>query len=116
MAAEKLLNRPKNLPKALVSASLRWLCSVLFVVAIYVVLWHYSQQDVMSTKVKRQFNTLVIGLSLGLGMSITMSLEAMAVELRPWILKVRHWSTREVLSSDELLVHTYLLTSCNSLL
>ncbi|KAJ4125465.1 hypothetical protein NW768_009084 [Fusarium equiseti] len=95
MAAEKLLSRPKNLPKALIAALLRWLCSVLFVVAIYVVLWHYSQQDVMSTKVKREFNALVIGLSLGLGMSITMSLEAMAVELRPWILKVRHWSTRE---------------------
>jgi hypothetical protein len=104
MVVEKLLSRPKKLPKALIAASLRWLCSVLFVVAIYVVLWYYSQQDVMSTKVKREFNALVIGLSLGLGMSITMSLEAMAVELRPWILKVRHWSTRDVISSNELLV------------
>jgi hypothetical protein len=50
----------------------------------------------MSTPTKREFNALIIGLSLGLGMSITISLEAMAVEIRYWILGLRNWPDREV--------------------
>jgi hypothetical protein len=69
---------------------------MLFVVAIYVVLWYYSQQSIISTPTKREFNALIIGLSLGLGMSITISLEAMAVEIRYWILGLRNWSDQEV--------------------
>jgi hypothetical protein len=104
MTAEKPRNRPKRLRKALFANLLRWFCSVLFVVAIYVVLWHFSQQDVMSTETKREFNALIIGLSLGLGMSITISLEAMAVEIRWWILERRDWPKREVSSFDEPLM------------
>ncbi|WZH42433.1 uncharacterized protein QYS62_003427 [Fusarium acuminatum] len=95
LAAEKLRNRPKRLRKALVANFLRWCCSMLFVVAIYVVLWYYSQQSIISTPTKREFNALIIGLSLGLGMSITISLEAMAVEIRYWILGLRNWSDQE---------------------
>ncbi|KAF4993291.1 hypothetical protein FGRMN_6558 [Fusarium graminum] len=95
LAAEKLRNRPKRLKKALIANVLRWFGSVLFVVAIYVVLWHYSQESIMSTPTKREFNALIIGLSLGLGMSITISLEAMAVEIRYWILGLRNWPDHE---------------------
>ncbi|KAM0500026.1 hypothetical protein ACHAP8_005164 [Fusarium lateritium] len=95
MGAETLRKRPKNLRKGLLANLLRWFCSVLFVVAIYVVLWHFSQQDVMTTETKREFNALIIGLSLGLGMSITISLEAMAKEIRWWVLELRDWPKRE---------------------
>lgn len=96
IALEKLRNRPKKLRKALVANILRWFASVLFVVAIYVILWYYSKLDIMSTTTKREFNALIIGLSLGLGMSITISLEAMAVEIRYWIISLRDWPDREV--------------------
>ncbi|KAG8670172.1 hypothetical protein FPOAC1_009577 [Fusarium poae] len=96
MGAETFRKRPKHLRKGLLANLLRWFCSVLFVVAIYVVLWHFSQQDVMTTETKREFNALIIGLSLGLGMSITISLEAMAKEIRWWILELRDWPKREI--------------------
>ncbi|KAF4337899.1 hypothetical protein FBEOM_8264 [Fusarium beomiforme] len=95
VAIEKLRNRPKKLRKALIANILRWFASALFVVAIYVVLWHYANLAIMSTPTKREFNALIIGLSLGLGMSITISLEAMAVEIRYWIISLRDWPDRE---------------------
>ncbi|CVK98057.1 hypothetical protein LB506_003573 [Fusarium annulatum] len=95
VALEKLRNRPKKLRKALIANILRWFASVLFVVAIYVILWYYSKLNIMSTTTKREFNALIIGLSLGLGMSITISLEAMAVEIRYWIISLRDWPDRE---------------------
>ena len=96
VAAETLRSRPKKLRKSLIANLIRWFCSVLFVVAIYIVLWNYSHRDVMSTPTKREFNALIIGLSLGLGMCITISLEAMAVEIRYWILSLRNWTDYEV--------------------
>ncbi|UZP42675.1 hypothetical protein NXS19_010491 [Fusarium pseudograminearum] len=95
MGAQTLRKRPKQLRKGLIENLSRWFASVLFVIAIYVVLWHFSQQNVMGTGTKREFNALIIGLSLGLGMSITISLEAMAKEIRWWILELREWSKRE---------------------
>ncbi|RGP72715.1 hypothetical protein FLONG3_6723 [Fusarium longipes] len=95
MTTGKLHNKPKRLRRALFANLIRWFCSVFFVVAIYVVLWHFSQREIMSTRTKREFNALIIGLSLGLGMSITISLEAMAVEIRWWILERRDWPKRE---------------------
>ncbi|KAJ3502705.1 hypothetical protein NM208_g16667 [Fusarium decemcellulare] len=92
---EKRFQHPKNVRKALVANLLRWLITVVFVVAIYVVLWYYSQKDVISTQTKREFNALIIGLSLGLGLGITFSLEAMAKEIRWWILSLRQWPIRE---------------------
>ncbi|EEU42460.1 uncharacterized protein NECHADRAFT_2302, partial [Fusarium vanettenii 77-13-4] len=83
------------LRKALTANLIRWLISAVFVIAIYVVLWHYSNKDVMSGETKREFNALVVGLSLGLGLSITFSLEAMAKEIRWWILSLRGWPDRE---------------------
>ncbi|KAF4453212.1 hypothetical protein F53441_4085 [Fusarium austroafricanum] len=95
IALEKFRNRPKRLRKALIANVLRWLASVVFAVAIYVVLWYYSNRTIMSNTTKREFNALIIGLSLGLGMSITISLEAMAVEIRYWIISLRDWSDQE---------------------
>ncbi|KAF4465787.1 hypothetical protein FALBO_7361 [Fusarium albosuccineum] len=92
---DKRLQHPKNVRKALVANLLRWLITVVFVGAIYVVLWYYSQKDVISTQTKREFNALIIGLSLGLGLAITFSLEAMAKEIRWWILSLRQWPIRE---------------------
>ncbi|KAF5017633.1 hypothetical protein F66182_10419 [Fusarium sp. NRRL 66182] len=93
--AEKRLDRPKNLPRSIAANLVRWFCTAIFVVAIYLVLLHYSRKEIISTAKKREFNALIIGLSLGLGMSITVSLEAMAVEIRWWILSRRNWPDSE---------------------
>lgn len=93
---DKRFHHQKKLRKALTANLIRWLISAVFVIAIYVVLWHYSNKDVMSGETKREFNALIIGLSLGLGLSITFSLEAMAKEIRWWILSLRGWPDREV--------------------
>ncbi|KAL2687705.1 hypothetical protein Neosp_005268 [[Neocosmospora] mangrovei] len=92
---DKRFHHQKKLRKALTANLIRWLISAVFVIAIYVVLWHYSNKDVMSGETKREFNALIIGLSLGLGLSITFSLEAMAKEIRWWILSLRKWPDRE---------------------
>ncbi|RSL47786.1 hypothetical protein CEP53_009786 [Fusarium sp. AF-6] len=92
---DKRFRHQKKLRKALIANLIRWLISAVFVIAIYVVLWHYSNKDVMSSETKREFNALIIGLSLGLGLSITFSLEAMAKEIRWWILSLREWPDRE---------------------
>ncbi|KAL6363865.1 hypothetical protein LRP88_03290 [Fusarium phalaenopsidis] len=91
----KRFHHQKKLRKALTANLIRWLISAVFVIAIYVVLWHYSNKDVMSGETKREFSALIIGLSLGLGLSITFSLEAMAKEIRWWILSLRKWPHRE---------------------
>ncbi|KAM5378864.1 hypothetical protein ACJZ2D_004166 [Fusarium nematophilum] len=93
-------HHPKRLRQALQSNLLRWLITVVFVVAIYIVLWNYSRKDVMSTQTKREFNALIVGMSLGLGLSITFSLEAMAKEIRWWILSLRNWPAREACRVD----------------
>ncbi|KAM6527913.1 hypothetical protein FALCPG4_008946 [Fusarium falciforme] len=92
---DKRFHHQKKLRKALTANLIRWLISAVFVIAIYVVLWHYSSKDVMSGETKREFNALIIGLTLGLGLSITFSLEAMAKEIRWWILSLREWPDRE---------------------
>ncbi|KAI8673438.1 hypothetical protein NCS55_00664000 [Fusarium keratoplasticum] len=92
---DKRFHHQKKLRKALTANLIRWLISVVFVIAIYVILWHYSNKDVMSGETKREFNALIIGMSLGLGLSITFSLEAMAKEIRWWILSLREWPDRE---------------------
>ncbi|KAJ4215386.1 hypothetical protein NW759_009806 [Fusarium solani] len=92
---DKRFHHQKKLRKALTANLIRWLISAVFVIAIYVVLRHYSNKDVMSGETKREFSALIIGLSLGLGLSITFSLEAMAKEIRWWILSLRKWPDRE---------------------
>ncbi|RMJ08621.1 hypothetical protein CDV36_011754 [Fusarium kuroshium] len=92
---DKRFRHQKKLRKAFTANLIRWLISAVFVIAIYVVLWHYSNKYVMSSETKREFNALIIGLSLGLGLSITFSLEAMAKEIRWWILSLREWPDRE---------------------
>ncbi|KAJ4313335.1 hypothetical protein N0V84_009464 [Fusarium piperis] len=95
-STDKRFRHQKKLRKALTANLIRWFISAVFVIAIYVVLWYYSNKDVMSGETKREFNALIIGLSLGLGLSITFSLEAMAKEIRWWILSLRGWPDREL--------------------
>jgi len=50
----------------------------------------------MSSAKKRQFNALITGLSICLGLNIASSLKAMAIELRWWILSRRKRPLHEV--------------------
>ncbi|PHH87981.1 hypothetical protein CDD83_8156 [Cordyceps sp. RAO-2017] len=92
--------------RRLASASLaRWLLTVALTAAIYAVLWAYSARPAMTSDKKREFNGLVIGLSIGLGLNIASSLKAMVSELRWWLLSLDGCSPREadlILQSDHL--------------
>ena len=89
-------NPRKQLGKVLLVSICRWLLTAVLGVSIYVVLWHYSSNEVLSIRTKRQFNALVVGLSIGLGLNIASSLKAMAGEVRWWILSLQEWPIREV--------------------
>ena len=86
----------KQLRKLLLEGLCRWAITAVLILCLYITLWHYSNKPVMSQAKKLQFNTLVTGLSIGLGLSIADSLKQMALELRWWILSLRKRSLYEV--------------------
>lgn len=86
----------KQLRKLLLEGLYRWAITAVLILCLYITLWHYSNKPVMSGAKKLQFNTLVTGLSIGLGLSIADSLKQMALELRWWILSLRKRSLYEV--------------------
>ncbi|KAJ0373816.1 hypothetical protein COL26b_008016 [Colletotrichum chrysophilum] len=70
----------------------RWGITMAVIVSIYVVIWVYSSKPVMSQTTKRQYNALITGLSIALGIAVASSLNHMVAELRWWILSRRHRS------------------------
>lgn len=66
------------------------------IVSIYVVIWVYSSKPVMSQTTKRQYNALITGLSIALGIAVASSLNHMVAELRWWILSRRYRSKSKV--------------------
>ncbi|KAF9876820.1 hypothetical protein CkaCkLH20_05666 [Colletotrichum karsti] len=89
----------------------RWAITMAVIVSIYVVVWVYSSKPVMSQKTKRQYNALITGLSIALGIAVASSLNHMVAELRWWILSRRYRSKSKVeriLAADNL-KHTIML-------
>lgn len=95
---QKYYYREKQLGKLLLDGLCRWAVTALLILCLYMTLWYYSNKTVMSKAKKLQFNVLVTGLSIGLGLSIAESLKQMALELRWWILSRRKRSLYEVKS------------------
>ncbi|KAF7556118.1 hypothetical protein G7Z17_g1594 [Cylindrodendrum hubeiense] len=73
-----------------------WFVTVVLSLSIFVVLYVYSNKPVMSKKVKRQFNAIITGLAIALGLAIASNLNGMVGDLRWWILSRRYRSRRKV--------------------
>lgn len=97
-------NRNKQLRRLLAVAFLRWLLTAALAASTYGVLWAYSRGAMVSNE-KKKFNTLILGLSILLGLNIASSLKAMVAELRWLVLSLREWSPREtdlILQSENI--------------
>ncbi|KAF4783777.1 hypothetical protein HER10_EVM0000191 [Colletotrichum scovillei] len=73
----------------------RWAITMVIIISIYVVIWTYSNKTVMTQTTKRQYNALITGLSIALGLAVASSLNHMVAELRWWILSRRYRSKRK---------------------
>ena len=86
----------KQLRGLLLHGLVGWSMTALLVLCLYLTLWRYSSKAVMSQNGKLQFNALVTGISIALGLNIASSLREMALETRWWILSRRKRSLHEV--------------------
>lgn len=73
-----------------------WLVTVVLSVSIFVALYLYSNKPVMSKKERREFNAIITGLAIALGLAIASNLNSMVGDLRWWILSRRYRSRRKV--------------------
>ncbi|KAF5665574.1 hypothetical protein FHETE_6590 [Fusarium heterosporum] len=81
----------------LVSIFLRWLGTLLLSLAIWKVLWFYSNEMIiMANSATRDFNVWITGLTIALGLAFANSLDKLAKDARWWILSRRHRSRRKV--------------------
>ncbi|KAK1985823.1 hypothetical protein LZ30DRAFT_583266 [Colletotrichum cereale] len=99
--------------KVLMTVFSRWAITMVIIVSIYVVILVYSSKAVMDQTTKRQYNALITGLSIALGLAVASSLNHMVAELRWWILSRRYRSKRKVeliLQADNL-KHTITLAA-----
>lgn len=89
-------NRSKQLRKLCLTSLVRWLMTAALAASAYCVLWSYSSRAAMASTKKKEFNTLIIALSIALGLNIASSLKANVSELRWWLLSLRECAPREV--------------------
>ncbi|KAF5262205.1 hypothetical protein FOXYS1_7081 [Fusarium oxysporum] len=83
--------------KYLISVFLRWLVTLLLSLAIWKVLWFYSDEMIIMAKpATRDFNVWITGLTIALGLALANSLDKLAKDTRWWILSRRHRSRRKV--------------------
>ncbi|KAG6100187.1 hypothetical protein E4U14_007097 [Claviceps sp. LM454 group G7] len=83
--------------RGLLSACLtRWVLTMVLCASVYLVLWQYSSRSAMVMAKKKEFNTLIVGLSILLSLNLASSLKHMAATLRWWVLSLREWRPREV--------------------
>ncbi|KAI9167893.1 hypothetical protein HJFPF1_04034 [Paramyrothecium foliicola] len=92
---------------------LRWLLTVALALAIMGVILYYSSQRIMSRSMKREFNSIVTGLSIALALALVSSLDGMVSELRWWVLSRRRRSRRkvEMILKVDSIVHLIMLAS-----
>lgn len=69
------------------------------------IIFAYSNPKAISSSQRQQFNALIIGISIGLGLNVMSSLKSNISQLRWWLLSIGEASPREVLN-DRLLRQT----------
>lgn len=93
----------------------QFLMTFLIASLLLLTIWQFGKRRVISTKWKRWFNAINLGLSMALGMSVQRGFKGMAIDLRWWILSRRRRSLSEVdkiLRSESLTVVAELLGQC----
>lgn len=90
------LHKRRQLRKLLGACLTRWLMTMVLCASIYLVLWQYSSKTAMVTSKKKEFNALIVGLSILLSLNLASSLKHMAATLRWWLLSLKEWKPREV--------------------
>lgn len=70
--------------------------TAVLVMGTYLVLWRYSREAAMISTKKKEFNTLIIALSIALGLNIASSMKHLVRELRWWVLSWYEWTPKEV--------------------
>jgi hypothetical protein len=113
-------HKAQQLRRLLAACLSRWIITLALCAAIYLVLWQYSSKTTMVKKKKKEFNTLIVGLSIMLSLNIASALKHMMGTLRWWLLSLREWRPREVdiiLQSDNLsrMLQLLVLSRRNSL-
>jgi hypothetical protein len=94
--SDEYFKRKNQLKRLLLACAFRWLLTALLVMGIYLVLWRYSRKAAMISTKKKEFNTLIIALSIALGLNIASSLKHLVRELRWWVLSWYEWMPKEV--------------------
>ncbi|KAL7943322.1 hypothetical protein V8C42DRAFT_354146 [Trichoderma barbatum] len=87
--------RKNQFRRLLLACILRWAMTLLLVVGAYLVLWRYSLKQAMLSNKKKEFNTLIIAISIALGLNIASSMKHMVRELRWWVLSWYEWTPKE---------------------
>ncbi|UNI20857.1 hypothetical protein JDV02_006906 [Purpureocillium takamizusanense] len=98
-------HRGKQLRRMGLFSLCRWLLTVALAMSIYGVIWSYGNKDALPARKKKEFNTLVIGLSIGLSLNLASSLKRDVGELRWWLLSQRDYTPQEadlILQSENL--------------
>ena len=90
------LHKGRQLRRLLGASLARWILTVALCASVYAVLWHYSSRDAMPKRKKKEFNTLILGLSILLSLNLASSLKHMISMLRWWVLSWLEWTPREV--------------------
>lgn len=94
--SDEYFKRRNQLKRLLFACLVRWFMTALLVMGTYLVLWRYSRKAAMISNKKKEFNTLIIALSIALGLNIASSLKHLVRELRWWVLSWYEWMPREV--------------------
>ncbi|XP_044717129.1 uncharacterized protein HRG_09398 [Hirsutella rhossiliensis] len=108
-------DRAAQLRRMLLFSLARWLMTVALACSIYALLWSFSSKTALTNDKKREFNGLIIGLSIGLGLNTASSIKAITAEVRWWLLSLGPWSPREsdlILQSENL--SRLILLGCTS--
>lgn len=115
--SDEYFKRRNQFKRLLLACMLRWFMTAVLVMGTYLVLWRYSREAAMISAKKKEFNTLIIALSIALGLNIASSLKHLVRELRWWVLSWHEWMPIEVgnaeLRHDER--KTLLILSCTDI-
>ncbi|PNP38141.1 hypothetical protein TGAMA5MH_10005 [Trichoderma gamsii] len=93
--SDEYFKRRNQLKRLLLACALRWFMTAVLVMGAYLVLWRYSRKAAMISTKKKEFNTLIIALSIALGLNIASSLKHLVRELRWWVLSWHEWMPKE---------------------
>lgn len=85
----------QDFKKLLLPGLVRCLISLVMIVGFYAALWGYKDR-VITPRSMSVFDAITIGLSLAYGLNIASALQAIALDLRWWILSKKRRPSQEV--------------------